>query len=340
MKKIIMISLMLISLGILLVNAQELARYEFDEIEVVYAAEFIAKPISVNPDNWLVQIAGGVNKDIKVLYGIVELKKNGKTEITEEFIRVEGEGGFERFLLNSWSSYIENQLKFPISGESLYEVDMPTLKEAGDPNKKIRIDIKFSGDTQSFFWSAKKIVDANVVKDFTPPINSVSLYTRFKEGQRYAILLSTPEAGGKDKQYTSVLPQTVGKEQVIKEGETCDVASNNQLSMCFNYCSSIDESWAATCDGNVCGCVRPLGEMSQSSESNDVSVTQAISAQTQKTGMKEGNSCDPEAASGGIVDCLNYCSSIGINQATCNDGTCKCVEIDEAPQLAPNQDKG
>src|SRR3989344_4084488 len=263
MKKIIMISLMLISLGILLVNAQELARYEFDEIEVVYAAEFIAKPISVNPDNWLVQIAGGVNKDIKV-----------------------------------------------------------------------------SGDTQYFFWSAKKIVDANVVKDVTSPINSVSLYTRFKEGQRYAILLSTPEAGGKDKQYTSVLPQTVGKEQVIKEGETCDVASNNQLSMCFNYCSSIDESWAATCDGNVCGCVRPLGEMSQSSESNDVSVTQAISAQTQKTGMKEGNSCDPEAASGGIVDCLNYCSSIGINQATCNDGTCKCVEIDEAPQLAPNQDKG
>lgn len=253
---------MLISLDILLVNAQELARYEFDEIKVVYAAEFVAKPVSVNPDNWLLQIAGGVDKDVKVLYGIVELKKNGKIEITEEFIRVEGEGGFERFLLNSWSLHLENQLKFPISGESLYEVDMSTLKEAGDPDKKIRIDIKFSGDTQSFFWSAKKIVDANVVKDFTPPIKSISLYTRFKEGQKYAILLSAPESGEKDKQYANAIIQTIGKEQIIKEGEPCDVTSNSELSMCFNYCSSINEAWAATCDGNLCGCVKPLGESS------------------------------------------------------------------------------
>lgn len=263
MKKIIIFSLISIFLLGLFANAQELARYEFDEVDVIYAAEFLAKPVNVNSNNWLVQIAGGTDKTINVLYGIVELKKNGKTEITEEFIRVEGEGGFERFLLNSWSSYIENQIKLPISGESLYEADASTLKETGDQNTKIRVlDSKFSGDTQSFFWSAKKIIDTNVVKDFTLPIKSLSLYFRLKDGQRYAISLSVPEAGEKDKQNTVEIspPGEDTTKQIIKEGEPCDAADatlNGDLSKCFNYCSSVDESWAATCGGGVCTCVIP-----------------------------------------------------------------------------------
>src|SRR3989344_2484830 len=171
MKKIIMLSLMLISLGILLANAQELARYDFDEIEVVYAAEFVAKPVSANPNNWLVQVAGGTDKPITAIYGVVNLKKQGKTEIVEEFIKVEGEGGSERFLLNSFSLHFGAELNFPISGESLYEADITSLKEAGKFDIGGRaIDKSFSGDIKSFFWSAKKIVGFDLIKDFTPPI--------------------------------------------------------------------------------------------------------------------------------------------------------------------------
>lgn len=420
----------------LIVNAQELARYEFDEVNVVYAAEFTAKPINVNPNNWLVQIAGGTDKTISVLYGIVELKKSGKTELTEEFIRVEGEGGFERFLLNSWSSHLENQIKFPVTGESLYEIDTSSLKEAGDQNiKVVSVDNKFSGDTQSFFWSAKKIVDTNIVKDFTPPIKSVSLYMRFKDGLRYLILLSAPESEEKDKQNADALTQTIGKEQVIKEGEACDITSSTELSMCFNHCFSISERWAATCDNNVCKCVRPLGEKEtqpvaevqkiyfiaddygpasdivlivnltkdleseignnyetklksevtnaefknkvsvfvytnkaliiigvESSENDkllaekvssllknkygvdtttktslDIKSENLIDEIIQKPSIKEGSQCNPETpegklASDDVLKCLSYCSSIGINQATCNDGTCKCVTAGSTPK--------
>lgn len=160
---ITIISLTLITVGV--VFAAESIKYDFDDVEVKYAAEFTAKPVSVDPNNWIVQIAGGVDKPITVLYGVVNLKKGGETQLSEEFIKVGGEGGSERFLLNS-------------AAYDYYE---------GTNNYK---------DIKSFFWSAKKLVDNSVVKDFTPPIKSITFYRKFNESQQmYSIVLSFSNDG-------------------------------------------------------------------------------------------------------------------------------------------------
>lgn len=161
MKKISLITiaaLTLITIGV--VFAAESIKYDFDDVEVKYAAEFTAKPVSVDSDNWIVQIAGGVDKPITVLYGVVNLKKGGETQISEEFIKVSGEGGSERFLVNS--------MRY-----DYYE---------GANNYK---------EIVSLFWSAKKLIDSSVVKDFTLPINSTTLSRKFNEDQTlYSIVLS------------------------------------------------------------------------------------------------------------------------------------------------------
>jgi len=155
--------LALITVGV--VFAAEGIKYDFDDVEVKYAAEFTAKPVSVDPNNWVVQIAGGVDKPITVLYGVVNLKKGGEIQLSEEFIKVGGEGGSERFLLNS-------------AAYDYYE---------GTSNYK---------DIKSFFWSAKKLVDNSVVKDFTPPIKSITFYRKFNEAQQmYSIVLSFSNDG-------------------------------------------------------------------------------------------------------------------------------------------------
>lgn len=168
MKKISLIAitaLTLITVGV--VFAVESIKYDFDEVEVKYAAEFTAKPVSVDPDNWIVQIAGGVDKPVTVLYGVVNLKKDGEIQVSEEFIKVSGEGSSERFLVNSASyDYYE--------GTSNYR------------------------NIKSFFWSAKKVVDTSIVKDFTPPIKSIILYRKFNEAQQMEnIVLSFSNDGEK-----------------------------------------------------------------------------------------------------------------------------------------------
>jgi len=166
MKKLSFITIGVVSLIIAgVVFAAESIKYDFDDVEVKYAAEFTAKPISIDPNNWIVQIAGGVDKPITVLYGVVNLKKGGEIQLSEEFIKVGGEGGSERFLLNS-ASY------------DYYE---------GTSNYK---------DIKSFFWSAKKLVDNSVVKDFTLPIKSITFYRKFNESQQmYSIMLSFSNDG-------------------------------------------------------------------------------------------------------------------------------------------------
>lgn len=155
---ITIISLTLITVGV--VFAAESIKYDFDDVAVKYAAEFTAKPVNVDPNNWIVQIAGGVDKPITVLYGVVNLKKDGETEISEEFIKVDGEAGSERFLLNG-------------GAYDYYE---------GTTNYK---------SIKSFFWSAKKLLDNTVVKDFTPPIKSITFYRKFNKTQQiYSIMLS------------------------------------------------------------------------------------------------------------------------------------------------------
>lgn len=149
------------------VIAKEGIKYDFDEVEVVYAAEFFINPINVDSDNWLTQIAGGTDKPVNVIYGVVNLKNNGNIQVTEEFIKVSGDQGSERFLMNSgrWDYY---------EGTNKY-------KQIG-----------------TFFWSAKKLVDSTVVKDFTPPIKSISFYRKFDENQNIeAIALIASNDGQK-----------------------------------------------------------------------------------------------------------------------------------------------
>jgi len=149
------------------VIAAESIRYDFDEVEVVYAAEFTIKPKSTDADNWLVQLAGGTDKSVTVLYGVVNLKRGGYTGAVEEFIKVSGVGDSERFLMNS--------------GRWDYYEGTGKLKHAA-----------------TFFWSAKKLIGDSVVKDFTPPIKSLSFYRKFDENQNIeAIVLTASNDGQK-----------------------------------------------------------------------------------------------------------------------------------------------
>jgi hypothetical protein len=173
MKKSTTLGLSILTVCLLLVSfvfAAEGIKYEFDEVEVVYAAEFTAKSMNVEANNWLAELAGGKDKSITVLYGIINLKKNGETLIVEEFIKVGGEKGSERFLLNSASyDYYEETSKYQ--------------------------------SIKSFFWSAKKLVDNAVVKDFTPPTKSITFYRKFDENQNiYTIILSSSNDGEKASQ--------------------------------------------------------------------------------------------------------------------------------------------
>lgn len=157
MKTLVFIAVTAFALVAADVGAQILATYDFDEVEVKYAAEFVARPIvkpgTVDAENWAVRIAGGVDKTITVLYGVVDLKKGGTAIGSEEFIKVSGAGGSERFLLNS----------------AAYDYYTGTANY-----RKLK----------SFFWSAKKLEGTSIVKDFTPPIISIALYREFNESQQ------------------------------------------------------------------------------------------------------------------------------------------------------------
>lgn len=172
---ITIIALVLVTIGVVL--ADESIKYDFDDVEVKYATEFTIRTVSVDSGNWIVQIAGDVDKPITVLYGVVNLKRDGETQQSEEFIKVSGEGGSERFLANS-------------AVYDYYE---------GTSNYR---------DIKSFFWSVKKLVDNNVVKDFTLPIKSITFYRRFKESQQmYSIILSFSNDGQKaNEEFWSVVP--------------------------------------------------------------------------------------------------------------------------------------
>lgn len=112
--------------------------YNFDEVKVTYAAEFIASPVSAEDNKWFTELAGGKDKPLTILYGVVSLKTTeNNSEMTEEFIKISGVNGSERFLLNSWS--------------------------------------KRDGYEKSLLWSAKKLEGNTVVKDFSQPIKSVTL---------------------------------------------------------------------------------------------------------------------------------------------------------------------
>lgn len=128
-------------------------QYDFDEVEVIYAAEFTAVPTSPGVNNWLTELAGGSEKPVNVLYGIVNLKsQSGITK--EEFIKVMGENGAERFLANSMTT------QWYDAGEYTKIQSMETV-----------------------FWSGKQLVDNSVVKDYSKPLKVITLQKHFDEQQ-------------------------------------------------------------------------------------------------------------------------------------------------------------
>ena len=119
--------------------------YGFDEVEVRYAGRFTAHPVDVREDNWLAVLAGGADRPIEVLYGVVRFIMDGqRLSFEEEFIKVIGENGSERFLMNS--------------GSYGYYDGTASLEHA---------------DTE--FSSHKQVIGSTVVKDFTPPVRLIYL---------------------------------------------------------------------------------------------------------------------------------------------------------------------
>ncbi len=151
-----------------MVFAVDSITYDFDDVNVLYAAEFTAKPIDgVDSSNtWISDIVRGEDsKRITVTYGVVELKRNGEVLVIEEFIKVHGPDGSKRFLLNSASyDYWEGTDKF--------------------------------SQIRSFFWSAKKLEGTNIIKDKTKPIYSTCFSRKFDENEnRYSFFLSFSNDG-------------------------------------------------------------------------------------------------------------------------------------------------
>ena len=143
-------------------------RYEFDEVEVRYAGQFVGSPVNVKPDNWLAVLAEGNDKPIEVIYGVISFKKEGALlPFKEEFIKVSGDNQSDRFLMNS-ASYS-------------YHEDTPTPKEVVNPAPVPTSSVLKFSNTE--FSSHKKVEDSNVIKDFTPPIRLIFLRRAFDEHQ-------------------------------------------------------------------------------------------------------------------------------------------------------------
>ncbi|GMK40861.1 hypothetical protein PCCS19_39170 [Paenibacillus sp. CCS19] len=122
-------------------------KYDFDRIEVVYAAEFTAYPQTALSDHWLTSLAGGSDKTVQILYGIVHLY-TGEQYIEEQFISMTGEGGSERFLSNSMrNEYYDGS----------YAIKQKAIQ----------------------FWSGKKLDGNTVVKDFNQTMKEVTLVQSF-----------------------------------------------------------------------------------------------------------------------------------------------------------------
>jgi hypothetical protein len=149
-----------------LVFAEESVEYEFDDVNVLYAATFEIKQVDGvdSSNNWISDVIGD-DKRLVVTYGVVELLNNGEVVVAEEFIGITGSKGSKRFLRNSAHyEYWEGTSDF--------------------------------SQIKSFFWSAKKLEGVTVVKDKTKPIYSTCLSRKFTEGgERYSFYLSFSDDG-------------------------------------------------------------------------------------------------------------------------------------------------
>lgn len=159
--KILFSSGILILLVASFVFAGQRVDYSFDEVNVLYGVSFEANPETEQArsgisqeewygaeQSWLKDLITDSNPTITVLFGVVELKKEGAEPFKEEFIKISGERGSRRFLLNSqqFEYYDDNTLR------QIY----------------------------SFFWSAKIVQDNTIIEDFTEPVDSVIIMRKLQ----------------------------------------------------------------------------------------------------------------------------------------------------------------
>ena len=118
----------------------------FDQIVIDQAVEFIAQPKNLKEENWLTKLAGGLDKPVSVTYGVLSMNK-GDNVGSKQFIKLSGPNGSEQLMINSAS---------------------------------------FSSDMIiTDFWSAIKIVDNRMFKDFDPPIKSLTLSCTLDDNKRF-----------------------------------------------------------------------------------------------------------------------------------------------------------
>ncbi|MFH1151885.1 MAG: hypothetical protein V1788_02045, partial [Nanoarchaeota archaeon] len=132
-------------------------KYDFDEIEILSVELFnITKSKDSGPNTWADYILGNSN-NLEIIYSVFNLKKQGQIFVNNEsFLKIKGENGDKRFLLNSQSF---------------------TYYEDGS--------IKSS---ESQFWSAKKLIGDDIIKDKTPPVYSATLLRNY---DKYRNVVST-----------------------------------------------------------------------------------------------------------------------------------------------------
>jgi len=114
-------------------------KYNFDEVEIISVEQFkISKNKTSSSQTWANSLLGD-NNYLEITYAVFNLKKDGQIKVNdEEFLKVGGENDSRRFLLDSKAFYND-------------------------------------GSERNFFWSAKKLIGDDVVKDKTPPVYSVTL---------------------------------------------------------------------------------------------------------------------------------------------------------------------
>ncbi|MFH1106687.1 MAG: hypothetical protein V1787_02225 [Candidatus Micrarchaeota archaeon] len=122
--------------------------YQFDEVEVLYAARFTVFPTQTSVASWAEEIAAP-GEGITITYGIVILKSDDKEVGREEWLKAEGSAGSKRLLSNSVSNSFDPELKHI-----------------------------YLSKTQ--LWSAKKLVGSAIEKDFTEPVYNAYLFRRLR----------------------------------------------------------------------------------------------------------------------------------------------------------------
>jgi hypothetical protein len=129
----------------------------FDSVNVLYAARVIVDPVSMDTsdinNSWLVDIAGGENKPVEVLYGVVELV-SGDYSLKQKFMGL-GPVGSDKSTETFLSEYRSVRI---------------------NPDNSPFLDISMTS-----FLSSKQINGTEIVRDYSGPIKAIRLFNDFSE---------------------------------------------------------------------------------------------------------------------------------------------------------------